>query len=131
MAKKSSKQNLIEFTLPDGIYDETTKVWHTEGRLRPPTQKDRTVVIKVAGDIDNRAYRETILLSLILQDLGDLEINESNRQELVEELTVRDVDHLSRLLHRWHYEPLTENTLRCPSCGEKWMVEFISSDQPL
>jgi hypothetical protein len=101
------------FTLPFGLEDARGRL-HREGVLRLPTQKDIIAVLKVAGEIENPAYLETLLLARMLVRLGDLELTDEIRRDIVEQLVEPDIEHLSRV-----FEALSRpaDQVVCPHCG--------------
>ena len=86
----------VEFELPFGFVDQEGAV-HRRGVMRMPTQKDITIVLKMYKDVDNPAYLETLILVRIIDSLGDLELNATNRQEIIESLAVPDIHYLNRV----------------------------------
>ncbi|HBE72009.1 MAG TPA: hypothetical protein DDW52_28045 [Planctomycetaceae bacterium] len=89
----------IEFELPFGFEDEEGNI-HRQGRLRIPTQKDLTVVLKIYGDVQNPAYLETLMLVRILESLGNIELDADNRQQIVESLPLPDIEYLNSIYQK-------------------------------
>jgi hypothetical protein len=104
-----------EFELPFGYLDRKTGRAHRTGRLRLPTQRDLTVAIKLAGEVDNPAYLETLLLSRILLELGNLVLDDANRQEIIEAMVLPDIDHLNHVYQRLSKGSGQDSA--CPMCG--------------
>ena len=117
-----------EFLLPFGYFDKASGRTHRVGLMRLPTQKDLTIAIKLAGEVNNPAYLETLLLSRIVVQLGDILLTDSNRQDIIEALPLPDVDHLNLV-----YQRLTQGQKRedlvCPQCGHRWRDDRAMSEK--
>lgn len=116
----------IRFRLPIG-YQSREKTRHRDGTLRMPTQKDLTIVIMQAGGVDNPAYLETLMLSRLLVDLEGVHLEDSNRQEIVESLTLVDVDMLNHV-YQLLISGVEPGQITCPHCQAR-LTFGNSSDQ--
>jgi hypothetical protein len=101
----------VAFRLPFGLVDVDGRL-HRDGVLRLPTQADLTAVLKVAGEVDNPAYLETLLLARMLVRLGTLRLTDDGKREAVARLVQPDVEHLNAV-----YEGLARGGEACPHCG--------------
>ncbi len=102
------------FRLPFGLVGPDGAV-HRDGVLRLPTQRDVIHVFKVAGEVENPAHLEALLLARMLVRLGDLGLEDDDaRLEAVVRLVQPDVEYLNNV-----YEALAASAdgPRCPHCG--------------
>jgi hypothetical protein len=115
---------VIAFRLPFGLVGPDGAV-HRDGLLRLPTQGDVIHVFKVAGEVENPAHLEALLLARMLVSLGDMNlVDDDARMKAVVRLVQPDVEYLNAV-----YEALAASAdgPRCSQCGRPTPLDTSSS----
>jgi hypothetical protein len=115
----------FEFELPTGYVDGEGGV-HRHGLMRLATARDEILPLRDPRVRDNPAYLAVILLSRVVERIGDVE---DVTPGVVEGLFAGDLDHLQRLYSRMNREGEANVDVRCPGCGEEFAVD-LTADAP-
>ena len=116
-------QTEFQFTLPKGYVDKEGKV-HREGIMRPATAMDEIAPLQDYRVQANRAYLVIILLSRVIEKLGDLRTVGPN---IVESLFSSDLAYLQDFYRRVNEEGTAMLPAKCPSCGHDFEVDMGAS----
>lgn len=115
----------FEFTLPHGYVDRDGTV-HKSGIMRLATARDEIMPLRDPRVRDNLAYLAVILLSRVVERIGDVDdVNPG----VIEGLFAADLAHLQRLYQRLNREGDTTVVVRCPHCQEEFAVD-TADDAP-
>ena len=110
-------QTEFEFTLPKGFVDKNGKV-HRKGLMRLATAKDEIVPLTDYRVQKNRAYLVIILLSRVVEKLGDLK-GDGITTDVIENLYSADLSYLQDIYRRVNEDGTTVIKVRSPS-GEEF-----------
>lgn len=116
-------QTEFQFTLPKGYVDKEGKV-HREGIMRLATAMDEIAPLQDYRVQANRAYLVIILLSRVIEKLGDLRTVGPN---IVESLFSSDLAYLQDFYRRVNEEGTAMLPAKCPSCGHDFEVDMGAS----
>ncbi len=116
-------QTEFQFTLPKGYVDKEGKV-HREGIMRLATAMDEIAPLQDYRVQANRAYLVIILLSRVIEKLGDLRTVGPN---IVESLFSSDLAYLQDFYRRLNEEGTAMLPAKCPSCGNDFEVDMGAS----
>lgn len=115
----------FEFTLPHGYVDRDGTV-HTSGVMRLATARDEILPLRDPRVRDNMAYLVVILLSRVVERIGDVvEVNPGT----IEGLFAGDLAYLQRLYQRLNRDADTTIGVRCPHCAEEFAVDTADDAQ--
>jgi hypothetical protein len=113
-------QTEFQFTLPKGYVDKEGKV-HREGVMRLATAMDEIAPLQDYRVQANRAYLVIILLSRVIEKLGDLRTVGPN---IIETLFSSDLAYLQDFYRRVNEEGTAMLPAKCPSCGNDFEVDM-------
>jgi hypothetical protein len=116
-------QTEFQFTLPKGYVDKEGNV-HREGIMRLATAMDEIAPLQDYRVQANRAYLVIILLSRVIEKLGDLRTVGPN---IVESLFSSDLAYLQDFYRRVNEEGTAMMPAKCPSCGHDFEVDMGAS----
>lgn len=103
----------IEFTLPLGYMDEDGMLVR-RGKMRPATAYDELVVQDHEKNQFNKRYRDILILSQVITELGDIK---AITPDLIEELFEMDFIYLQMLYKELNSSSEKKAEVRCPACG--------------
>ena len=112
----------FEFTLPKGYVDKEGNV-HRKGVMRLATAKDEIIPLQDYRVQNNRAYLVIILLSRVIESLGDVK---SINPSVIESLFSTDLAYLQDFYRRVNEEGTSAVGGKCPSCGHDFEVDLGS-----
>lgn len=112
----------FEFTLPKGFVDKEGEV-HRKGVMRLATAKDEILPLQDYRVQNNRAYLVIILLSRVIERLGDVK---SINPAVIEALFSTDLAYLQDFYRRINEEGTAAVKVKCPSCGHGFDVDLGS-----
>jgi hypothetical protein len=112
----------FEFTLPKGYVDGEGKL-HRKGTMRLATAKDEIVPLQDFRVKNNRAYLVIILLSRVVNRLGDLKDSEIN-PGIIENLFSADLSYLQEFYRQVNETGTANVQAKCPSCGQEFQVDI-------
>ena len=112
----------FEFTLPKGYVDKDGNV-HKKGVMRLATAKDEILPLQDYRVQNNRAYLVIILLSRVIEKLGDVK---SINPGVIEALFSTDLAYLQDFYRRINEEGTAAVKVKCPSCGHGFDVDLGS-----
>ncbi|MGB0589005.1 MAG: phage tail assembly protein [Myxococcota bacterium] len=110
----------FEFTLPKGFVDKDGNV-HRKGVMRLATAKDEIIPLQDYRVQNNRAYLVVILLSRVIEVLGDLK---SINPSVIEGLFSTDLAYLQDFYRRVNEEGTAAVNVKCPSCSHDFEVDL-------
>jgi len=113
---------VFEFELPRGYLDSSGQL-HKRGAMRLATARDELLPLYDDRVRANPAYLTVVLLSRVITRLGTLEDDEV-RAQVVENLFASDLAFLQDLYRRINTEGHTKAAVKCPSCGEQFLVDL-------
>jgi hypothetical protein len=109
-----------EFNLPKGYVDKDGNV-HKKGVMRLATAKDEILPLQDYRVQNNRAYLVIILLSRVIEKLGDVK---SMNPSIVENLYSTDLAYLQDFYRRINEEGTSAVKVKCPACGHDFEVDL-------
>ena len=109
-----------EFNLPKGFVDKDGNV-HKKGVMRLATAKDEILPLQDYRVQNNRAYLVIILLSRVIEKLGDLQ---SINPSIIEGLFSTDLAYLQDFYRRINEEGTSAVKVKCPACGHDFEVDL-------
>lgn len=109
-----------EFNLPKGFVDKDGNV-HKKGVMRLATAKDEILPLQDYRVQNNRAYLVIILLSRVIEKLGDLK---SINPSVIENLYSTDLAYLQDFYRRINEEGTSAVKVKCPACGHDFEVDL-------
>ena len=110
----------VEFTLPLGYMDgEGMLIRH--GKMRPSTAYDELVVQDHEKNQFNKRYRDILILSQVITELGDIKLI---TPELIEEFFEMDFIYLQMLYKELNSSAEKKAEVRCPACGNIDEIEM-------
>ena len=109
-----------EFNLPKGFVDKDGNV-HKKGVMRLATAKDEILPLQDYRVQNNRAYLVIILLSRVIEKLGDVK---SMNPSIVENLYSTDLAYLQDFYRRINEEGTSAVKVKCPACGHDFEVDL-------
>jgi len=112
----------FEFTLPKGYVDKDGNV-HKKGVMRLATAKDEILPLQDYRVQNNRAYLVIILISRVIEKLGDLK---SINPSIIESLFSTDLAYLQDFYRRINEEGTSAVKVKCPACGHDFEVDLGS-----
>ncbi|PKN58398.1 MAG: phage tail assembly protein [Deltaproteobacteria bacterium] len=112
----------FEFTLPKGYVDKDGNV-HKKGVMRLATAKDEILPLQDYRVQNNRAYLVIILLSRVIEKLGDVK---SINPSIIESLFSTDLAYLQDFYRRINEEGTSAVKVKCPACGHDFEVDLGS-----
>jgi len=112
----------FEFSLPKGYVDKEGNV-HKKGVMRLATAKDEILPLQDYRVQNNRAYLVIILLSRVIERLGDVK---SINPGVIEALFSTDLAYLQDFYRRINEEGTSAVKVKCPSCGHGFDVDLGS-----
>ncbi len=110
----------FEFTLPKGYVDKDGNV-HKKGVMRLATAKDEILPLQDYRVQNNRAYLVIILLSRVIEKLGDMK---SVNPSVIEQLFSTDLAYLQDFYRRVNEEGSAAVKVKCPACGHDFEVDL-------
>ena len=110
----------FEFTLPKGFVDKDGNV-HRKGVMRLATAKDEIIPLQDYRVQNNRAYLVVILLSRVIEVLGDLK---SINPSVIEGLFSTDLAYLQDFYRRVNEEGTAGVSVQCPTCAHSFEVDL-------
>lgn len=116
-------QTEFQFTLPKGYVDKEGNV-HREGIMRLATAMDEIAPLQDYRVQANRAYLVIILLSRVIEKLGDLRTVGPN---IIESLFSSDLAYLQDFYRRVNEEGSAMMPAKCPSCGHDFELDMGAS----
>ena len=114
-----SFQTEFPFTLPRGYMDRAGKV-HRQGVMRLATTLDEIDLLGDPRVAANDAYLTVLLLSRVIQQLGDLP---AVTAEVVGGMYVMDLLYLEDLYLRINSPESIVLGVICPQCNQHWQVQ--------
>ena len=115
-------QTEFEFTLPKGYVDQHGNL-HRDGVMRLASAADEIAPLQDPRVQRNEAYLSIILLSRVIQKLGDLpDVNPS----IVEKMFAGDVSYLQELYERINGNGHTQMVVTCPYCKASIVLDGAS-----
>lgn len=115
-------QTEFEFTLPKGYVDQHGNL-HRDGVMRLASAADEIAPLQDPRVQRNEAYLSIILLSRVIQKLGDLpDVNPS----IVEKMFAADVSYLQELYERINGNGHTQMGVTCPHCNASIVLDGAS-----
>jgi hypothetical protein len=121
-ARPEPLRTVFEFELPRGYLDSSGQV-HKRGAMRLATARDELLPLYDDRVRSNPAYLTVVLLSRVITRLGPLEDDEV-RAQVVENLFASDLAFLQDLYRRINTEGHTKAAVKCPACGEQFLVDL-------
>lgn len=115
-------QSEILFTLPLGYMDEDGKV-HRQGKMRPATAFDELSIQDNKKNLFNMRYRDILMLTQVIVELGELK---SIEPEVIEGLFEMDFLYLQMLYREVNSSYERKIEARCPACGN--IDEILMAD---
>jgi hypothetical protein len=113
-------QTEYEFNLPKG-YVDTDGNLHQKGVMRLATAADEIMPMKDPRVQNNPSYLTVILLSRVVEKLGELrDVNPG----VIEKLFVTDLTYLQEMYRRVNGDGNLMLDLKCPHCGEVFEKEI-------
>ena len=112
-------QTEFPFTLPRG-YVDTEGNLHREGVMRLATAYDEIAPMKDPRVQSNPGYLTIILLSRVINRLGDLD---QVNPKVIEDLFAADMAFLQDFYRRVNYNGTAHVGVTCPECEAKFEVE--------
>ena len=112
----------FEFTLPKGFVDGEGKL-HRKGTMRLATAKDEIIPLQDFRVKNNRAYLVIILLSRVINRLGELKDSEIN-PGIIEGLISADLSYLQEFYRQINETGTANVQAKCPSCGQEFQVDI-------
>jgi len=112
----------FEFALPKGYVDKDGNV-HKKGVMRLATAKDEILPLQDYRVQNNRAYLVIILLSRVIEKLGDVK---SINPSIIESLFSTDLAYLQDFYRRINEEGTSAVKVKCPACGHDFEVDLGS-----
>jgi transcription elongation factor Elf1 len=103
----------IDFTLPLGFMDEKGTIYRN-GKMRPATAYDEIVIQDNEKNYANIRYRDVLMLSQVITELGDIK---KVGPEVIEELFEMDFIYLQMLYKEINSSHERKAEARCPACG--------------
>lgn len=113
-------QTEYKFTLPKGFVDKAGNL-HREGIMRLATAMDEIAPLQDYRVQANRAYLVIILLSRVIQTLGDIDMVTPN---IVEKMFSSDLAYLQDFYRKINEEGTAMMDVACPSCSHKFQVDI-------
>ena len=105
--------NEIEFTLPLGFTDDEGNLYRN-GKMRLATAYDEIVIQDHEKNAFNRRYRDLLVLSQVITELGEYT---KVQPELLENLFEVDFIYLQMLYREMNSSYSRKAEARCPACG--------------
>mgnify|MGYP000198918659 FL=1 len=105
-------QTEFEFVLPKGFVDKQGNV-HKKGIMRLATAKDEIAPLQDHRVRNNESYMIIILLSRVIEKLGDLKNIDSST---IEKMFSSDLDFLQRFYQKINSEESSDINIKCPHC---------------
>lgn len=115
-------QTEYEFKLPKGYVDEEGTL-HKEGVMRLATAADEILPMKDPRVQNNPSYLTVILLSRVINKLGELQ---SINPGVIEKLFVADLNFLQEFYKVVNGNGNVMMNVKCPKCGEAFQKEISS-----
>jgi hypothetical protein len=112
----------FEFTLPKGFVDGDGNL-HKKGTMRLATAKDEIIPLQDFRVKNNRAYLVIILLSRVINRLGNLKDSEIN-PGIVENLFSADLSYLQEFYRQINESGSAMVGAKCPACGNEFQVDI-------
>lgn len=112
----------FRFELPTGYVDLDGRR-HRHGVMRLATARDEILPLRDPRVRDNAAYLAILLLSRVVERIGDVE---DVTPAVVENLFAGDLDHLQRLYTRFNRGGDGTVEVRCPGCREEFVVDLTA-----
>ncbi len=109
-----------EFTLPRGFVDKEGKV-HKKGVMRLATAKDEILPLQDYRVQQNRAYLVVILLSRVIEKLGEVK---SINPSVIEELYASDLAYLQDFYRHINEDGTSHVKVSCPECKHAFEVDL-------
>jgi hypothetical protein len=103
----------IRFILPLG-YEDENGVFHRKGIMRMPTALDEIEINSHVKSKVHKRYRDCILFSRIITELGELP---AVNLDVIEGLYEADFIYLQMLFNKLNLENREHLVTRCPKCG--------------
>jgi len=103
----------IDFTLPLGFTDENGTIYRN-GKMRPATAYDEIVIQENEKNYVNIRYRDVLMLSQVITELGEIK---KVGPEIVENLFEMDFIYLQMLYKEINSSHERKAEARCPACG--------------
>ena len=110
----------FDFELPTGYLDADGRM-HRKGVMRLATARDEILPLRDPRVRDNAAYLAILLLSRVVERIGDVE---DVTPAVVENMFAGDLDHLQRLYTQLNRGGDGTVEVRCPGCREEFVVDL-------
>lgn len=111
----------VAFELPRGYKDRKGNV-HTTGVMRLPTGLDREILTPLAKS--NMAKAETVMLTRLCKFDDGVHVDD----DVMSSLSIRDREHLQKLLQKQLFGVKLETEVVCDVCGEAFTGSFNASN---
>ncbi|MDX2241499.1 MAG: phage tail assembly protein [Leptolyngbyaceae cyanobacterium bins.302] len=126
MPTNQSFMREFDFTLPKGLIDEQGNV-HRQGVMRLATAKDEICVQADRRVQSSSAYGVLVMLSRVIERLGDLpEVT----PEHLENLFTLDIAYLREFYNRINQHGAAQLQVQCPKCANDFKVELALAGEP-
>ena len=116
-------RTVFEVEWPRGYLNPSSGEVYKRGAMRLATAWDELLPLYDDRVRANPAYLTVVLLSRVITRLGPLEDDEV-RAQVVENLFASDLAFLQDLYRRINTEGHTKAAVKCPSCGEQFLVDL-------
>ncbi len=113
------------FRLPKGYVDPSTGKVHRDGVMRLATARDEILPLQDYRVQSNRAYLVIVLLSRVIEKLGDLE---RISVDTVENLFSTDLAYLQEFYRKINEEGTPSHAVTCPSCSHEMQIDMASGN---
>ena len=110
----------FNFTLPHGLVSKNKTIYR-QGRMRLATARDEITVQNDYRVKKNSAYGVLVYLSLVITNLGDMQVV---TPQLLEDLSVLDLAYLREFYNRLNQHQEAHISLQCPHCQQQLKVEL-------
>lgn len=111
------------FRLPKGYVDPDTGRVHRDGVMRLATARDEILPLQDYRVQANRAYLVIVLLSRVIEKLGDLE---RIGVDTIENLFSTDLAYLQEFYRKINEEGAPSHKVSCPSCSHEIEIDMAT-----
>lgn len=113
------------FRLPKGYVDPDTGRVHRDGVMRLATARDEILPLQDYRVQANRAYLVIVLLSRVIERLGELE---RIGVDTVENLFSTDLAYLQEFYRKINEEGAPSHRVSCPSCNHDIEIDMATGN---
>ena len=113
------------FRLPKGYVDPDTGKLHRDGVMRLATARDEILPLQDYRVQANRAYLVIVLLSRVIEKLGDLE---RVGVDTIENLFSTDLAYLQEFYRKINEEGTPSHRLSCPACNHEIEIDMATGN---